>query len=226
MTHYKKLDNGKKEKTCSKCKKVFTVDELKELSKYFYKRKTLKDGFGCYCKICFKKINAKSKKKNWMGILLGSAQARAKKYNRPFDDDLTVEWGLKRFKAIGGKCENPECGKKLKTGGGRGKHDLDSATLDRFNNEGGYTKGNVQFLCYYCNCSKNSGQLPYERKILNEKEKQEWLDGLGSKIEDVVKSINVEFKDPLVREIMSEKDVEAIKKVYARACKRYLLNHS
>jgi len=216
MPHYKKLDNGKIEKTCPKCKKVFTVDKSEELLEFFYKDKIKKDGFISQCKICNKKACLKYHKKNWEKILLYSALCRAKKYGRDFD--LTVEWILERFTTIDGKCENPECRKKLKTGGtGKRKKTHDSATLDRFDNEGGYTKDNVQFLCSFCNTSKRSGQFPYEREVLYQRKKQKWLEELKPKIDKLIL-----FEDFFREKVLLKKDKDDIDKIIVRAVEKFI----
>ena len=98
----------------------------------------------------------------WLSTtILKNSKKRAKKYNMAFDIDR--EYLEKLWKKQRGLCS--VSGVKLQViSGSREEKNPYIASLDRINNEKGYVKGNVRFVCHWINNAKST----FDNKVLYE----------------------------------------------------------
>lgn len=136
-------------KRCPTCKQIFPIT-----TKYFYKHKSAKNGFRCYCKQCSNKSHRK-----YQQFHREKLRYIDQKYYKTLRGHLNRLWHrmLRR-------CNNPKH-KQYKDWGGRGikikfacfedffyyiikelKADPRGLTIDRINNNGHYEKGNIRFV--------------------------------------------------------------------------------
>ena len=117
------------------------------------------DGYNLYCKDCVKSKREEYKAKNPVDPListLGRLKFRAKKLGLPFD--LTVDDII-----IPEFC--PVLGLKLERNIGIPNHN--SPSVDRFDNDKGYTKDNIRIISSRANTLKNDSTIAELEAILN-----------------------------------------------------------
>lgn len=82
--------------------------------------------------------------------MLSSARSRAKALRLPFD--LTEQWALETWT---GRCAVTDLPFAL--GIGTWKEKMRSPSIDRIDNDGGYTQGNCRFILWAVNAIKGTG---------------------------------------------------------------------
>lgn len=154
--HEEMISKGVQE--CSHCK------ETKPLNK-FYSNGCFKDGVKKYRTKCIDCVLTDSKKshketykekikirsanpRNYISGLLNHASQRKKgNYN------LDLPYLIELYEKQNGKCAIS--GRKMTHIAGEGRV-LTNISIDRINNDGGYTKGNVQLVCFCVNMMKQT----------------------------------------------------------------------
>ena len=138
-----------------------TCKQEKELESCFYKNSASKTGFGNNCKGCEKiRNNAKQKRrcnesleyflKRLISGRFVKMGAKAKKLG--WDYDINEKFLLNKFEKQKGKCAIT--GVEMTHFGGKGKVDT-NVSIDRIDSNIGYTKENIQLVCYIVNVIKN-----------------------------------------------------------------------
>lgn len=96
--------------------------------------------------------------------MLNNCKNRAKKHNLPFD--LDKEFILNKLEA--GVCEITGIPFEIKINGGKGHKDNSfSPSVDRKDNTKGYTKDNIQIVCWIYNRAKGAFPIEDLEKIIN-----------------------------------------------------------
>ena len=84
---------------------------------------------------------------------VAAARARARKKGLEFDID--IDFIVDLYEAQGGLCNLT--GKKMRYSGKKGTSEMhDSFSIDRIDSTRGYTRCNVQLVCWGVNCMKNN----------------------------------------------------------------------
>ena len=151
-------ENNNETKKCGRCSLIKSVNE-------FYKDSTKLDKLRYICKNCVKKEQLKYRwkqekyyrrnKENRSYMLWKSAKHRAKVCNLDFNIKI-VDVVIPEI------C--PVLGMHLKNG--NGKVIAESPTIDRIDNNKGYTKDNVKVISFKANTIKNNGSILEHEKVL------------------------------------------------------------
>lgn len=138
---------------CSKCKQFLPCID-------FFINRHRSDGLRLRCKQCVRSYSIKYYKENTARIMFNSAKARAKAYNYEFN--ITLEDIV-----IPKIC--PVLKIPIEDGSGTGHGpNMSSATLDRIDNNKGYTKGNVRVISHRANTLKSDATLEELQLIVND----------------------------------------------------------
>lgn len=155
------------QKTCVRCgQKKRSKDNFRllEKSKSFYKRciqceeeiaknikpkKQIKESLG----ICWETYQRGLSAENYLKYALRDAKSRAKYLKRDFDIDLNFLISL--YKKQNGLCAISKELLTWNSGTGRHKNPY-NISIDRIDSSKGYTKENVQIVCYMVNLMKNN----------------------------------------------------------------------
>jgi hypothetical protein len=128
-----------KTKICKCCNNVTPIIEM-------VKSKQNKDGIGSYCLKCMKVKSLEQRKKNPLRTMISNTKSSAKKRNIYFnltEEDLVIPEYCKYLEI------------KLTINAGEGLIDS-AATIDRIDNNKGYTKDNIQIISHKANIIKNN----------------------------------------------------------------------
>ena len=133
-------------KCCTKCKQT-------QPKSNFYYRPSSKENLNAICKVCLRKNVKKYRNKStntlegYLAYRLYSVKGRAKRKNTICD--ITVADLMSLYKEQKGLCKLSQV--EMTCDGGRKKSSL---SIDRIDNTKGYTKDNIQMLCYIVNIMK------------------------------------------------------------------------
>lgn len=128
-----------KTKICNCCGVDTPINEM-------VKSKQNKDGVGSYCLKCMKVKSLEQRKKNPLRTMISNTKSSAKKRNIFFnltEEDLIIPEYCKYLEI------------KLTINAGQGILDS-AATIDRIDNNKGYTKDNIQIISHKANTIKNN----------------------------------------------------------------------
>jgi hypothetical protein len=182
-------------KICNKCREM-----LPATPDYFHRRSVSGDGLRTVCKECcnkwtkaysqnggYEKQHKINHEKSPHRTALKCLRARVKGYGKRkwlLGDARTpeAEAYIEYLKTI---THCPDCAKEL-VWFSEGKNNLDSASFDRMDSDGDYTKKNVRIVCRHCNQRKNDSPT------------DEWVGQLEVRIKKGI----IEEVDPMLTEFL------------------------
>lgn len=135
-------------KTCTKCK------ELKDLD-CFYKRKKHKDGLRYICKQCSYVISRKYTRTRHGKIMVMYSAAKARCRSKDAYKDREVEMSISEFTEF---VKTTEYYKIFNTWVDSGYKKMLSPSIDRIDNDKGYTINNIQIIPLIDNIKKDIGK--------------------------------------------------------------------
>ena len=164
-------------KKCNKCKRTLSHDRF-YIRRGADARKKNREGepFG-HCKDC-RRVNRNNNPHTYFVQMLAHVRRRVRE--KKLDYDLNIDFLKRLYSKQGGGC--PISGQPLTLlADGKG-HKLTNASLDRINNDRGYTKDNVRMVCWIVNIMRHNQRddqlLSWCYKII---EHQENLNGSKEK---------------------------------------------
>lgn len=151
----KKYRENNKEKV-KKFNKIYNENNKKELSE---KRKIYRESNRD--KILQKQRETNKTEEGFLSAVLSRVKTQDKKNNKTFDIDIEyIRSLLVEQKNMCHFCKSTleiECGDKK----------LSQASLDRISNELGHSKGNVHWVCFFCNHARNCNSVDNYKLFIN-----------------------------------------------------------
>lgn len=149
--------------TCYQCGKEFLKEdyEVRRTTK-----RTGKDRHFCSLK-CSGRYATEIQYGEYVGFGFYVKEARKRSLKRGFEFNLDAEYLYNLFNNQGGRCVFTSISMKLNRGAATQKEkSLYYASLDRIDNNKGYIKGNVQFVCLGVNYLRNTFTVEQTKEFL------------------------------------------------------------